>query len=255
MAVLPRGVKPAVEGATVLDIAMENIEPNLEIASAYKQEELIIAPDYINKEVDEISIDLQIDKKEINMSQKEKVEEKSPEVVDEVKEEVKDESIAQEETTEEAEVQEVVKEEPKVEESEESLTEEVKEDATEEIEKKVEEEASVEEKTEEPQVDEKEEVTEEEMDSFYYNPDDEKYLATIKELDKAKGDNEKRIAELEAELAKANKQIEFIKENAKTILDRREELGEYAQDLTDEQVMDKAYYELTKLKKEKILIF
>lgn len=52
------------------------------------------------------------------------------------------------------------------------------------------------------------------------------------------------------ELTKANSEINFYKDNAKNIHARREELGEYADDLSDVDILNEDKYELAKARKE-----
>ena len=69
---------------------------------------------------------------------------------------------------------------------------------------------------------------------------EEKIDALIKEY-------EEKMKKLEEEF---NKKVEMYKEHAKTIIERRNLLGEYAKDMTDEQVLDDKEFEIAKLRKE-----
>lgn len=60
-----------------------------------------------------------------------------------------------------------------------------------------------------------------------------------------------KIAKKYLELKKSSEEkINFYKENAKTIHDRREELGEFASELTDKQIINAKDYKIAKLNKE-----
>ncbi len=60
-----------------------------------------------------------------------------------------------------------------------------------------------------------------------------------------------KIAKKYLELKKTSEEkINFYKSNAKTIYDRREELGEFATELTDKQIVDDKDYKIAKLNKE-----
>ena len=60
-----------------------------------------------------------------------------------------------------------------------------------------------------------------------------------------------KIAKKYLELKKSSEEkIKFYKENAKVIYDRREELGEFATELTDKQIVDEKDYKIAKLNKE-----
>ena len=68
-----------------------------------------------------------------------------------------------------------------------------------------------------------------------------------KELALTKEDYEKRLT------AKDN-QVDFYKENAKKTFERRNELGDFAKDLTDEDLLNEDKYQIAKLTKENILL-
>ena len=71
----------------------------------------------------------------------------------------------------------------------------------------------------------------------------ERYKASLKKIGK-------KYLTMKKELEEAKKQTEFYKENAKKILDRKTELGEFAEGLTDEKILDDKEYEIAKLKKQ-----
>ena len=54
----------------------------------------------------------------------------------------------------------------------------------------------------------------------------------------------------EAKEKEHKQEVEFIKSNVKEIIKRREELGKFAEDLSDEDIINKDKYELAKAKKE-----
>jgi predicted nucleic acid-binding Zn ribbon protein len=80
----------------------------------------------------------------------------------------------------------------------------------------------------------------------------EDYKSMVKSQRENTAQNLKKIRSEYKGLAKAfDEKIEFYKANAQTIIERRENLGEdYAQDLSDEDILDDAQYEIASLKKE-----
>jgi len=57
-------------------------------------------------------------------------------------------------------------------------------------------------------------------------------------------------AEYEAKLAKQDKEIAFLKENAKKVVEIRNEYGEFVKDLSDEELFDETKMKIAKLEKE-----
>jgi len=79
----------------------------------------------------------------------------------------------------------------------------------------------------------------------------------LKKAKEEKGKIEQKVEELETEINKhekelkeAEKKINLYKEKGKTIAERRAELGEFAKDLSDDDLLDETKYELARLKKE-----
>lgn len=58
------------------------------------------------------------------------------------------------------------------------------------------------------------------------------------------------ISEAQLEVETATKQVELYKDNALEILTRRGKLGDFAKDMSDEQILDEKDYEIATLKKE-----
>jgi len=75
----------------------------------------------------------------------------------------------------------------------------------------------------------------------------------IKRRKDEKVNAEKKIKTLTKQLEDAKKQVELYAKDAKTIITRREELGEYANDTTDEDILNDDKFELAKLEREKSL--
>lgn len=69
----------------------------------------------------------------------------------------------------------------------------------------------------------------------------EKEMASIKE-------------DYENRLTAKDEKVNFYKENAKVVFERRNELGEFASDLSDEELLNDDKYEIAKLKKENTLL-
>lgn len=61
-------------------------------------------------------------------------------------------------------------------------------------------------------------------------------------------------AEVKKIKKEADEKIKFIEENAKTILKRQEELGDYAKDLSDKDILNNDKFKLAKLEKENTLL-
>jgi hypothetical protein len=109
-------------------------------------------------------------------------------------------------------------------------------------------------KNEEPKVEakteKKDELTEaQKHDLVIYALEDKiaKYIGGIRKLaSKVKTVNK----ELKTVNAGIDDKIKFYKENAKSIMERREQLGEFGDNLTDEQIMDAKDFENATLKKQ-----
>lgn len=77
---------------------------------------------------------------------------------------------------------------------------------------------------------------------------------TYAEMEAVKAEYEVKLKEKEEALAKKDTEIAFIKENAKRIIEIRNDLGEFVANLSDEELFDKAKMELAQLKKENALL-
>lgn len=75
----------------------------------------------------------------------------------------------------------------------------------------------------------------------------------IKKRKEAKVNAENKITTLTKELTEAKKQVELYKTEAKTLITRREELGDYANELTDADLLNEDKFVRAKLEKEKSL--
>ena len=69
-------------------------------------------------------------------------------------------------------------------------------------------------------------------------------------VEKEKKDVEKKVGELEKEKKEAEEKAKLYEEKGKKIAERRAELGEFAKDLSDEDLLDDNKYEIARLKKE-----
>ena len=72
----------------------------------------------------------------------------------------------------------------------------------------------------------------------------------IKQINKRFEEILYRAKELEKQLEEKSKEITFLKENAKKVVEIRNEYGEFVKDLSDEELFDEAKMEVVALKKE-----
>jgi hypothetical protein len=79
-----------------------------------------------------------------------------------------------------------------------------------------------------------------------------KYNSMIKKAVSKLRTSRKDLRTAKDEIEALKQQVELYKANAKKILQRREELGEYAANLTDEQILNDDKFELAKVKKENL---
>jgi len=187
------------------------------------------------------------------MSKEKDKEEKVIESTEEVEEkvEVKEEEKVVETPEEKVEEKEEKVEEAEVESTEEKPAEEVEEKVEETPEEEVEvEEEKVEEKKVEEATEEKaeEETVTEAAESSEVTVDFTKtYRSRIKKLIDVIRKTRTKLSEV---TSTRDSKIKFYQDNAKKLLERREELGECGKNLTDEQIMDDKDFKIAKYEKE-----
>lgn len=170
-----------------------------------------------------------------------------------------EEKVEKAEEKKEIPAEEPKAEQPKVEDKKEEVKEEKVEEATKE---KVDEKKD--EKVEEKPVEKVEEKKEEKSDDKKDEKVDEKASEktdekpTEEKVEEAKETREQKYAKgirrLASKIRDLKKQLELYKANAKEIIKRREELGDFVADLTDEDVLNDDKFARAKTEKENVLL-